>query len=130
MGKGVCSMFRTTAGGCVWFLCATCSTVVGDVTWNWPLMLGVFFFLCRWSRDLVVRSCSVSLTMNFRDRESSKLCSSHTSKLISFLHAIMMENYELFYMTVYSLYLPLNMGSLLRFTLGMTCLCLVFLFFL
>lgn len=37
-------------------------------------MLGGFFFLCRWSRDLVVRSCSVRPTMNFRDRESSKFC--------------------------------------------------------
>lgn len=48
-------------------------TAVGDVTWNWALMLGGFFFLCTWSRDLVVRSCNVRLTMNFRDRESSKL---------------------------------------------------------
>lgn len=48
-------------------LCLKC-----DFTWNWALMLGGFFFLCRWSRDLVVRSCSVRLTMNFRDWESSK----------------------------------------------------------
>lgn len=37
-------------------------------------MLGGFFFLCRCRRDLVVRSCSVMLTMNFRERESSKFC--------------------------------------------------------
>lgn len=37
-------------------------------------MLGGFFFLCRCSKDLVVRSCSVMLTMNFRERESSKFC--------------------------------------------------------
>jgi len=60
-------------------------TVVGDVTWNWALMLGGFFFLCRWSRDLVVRSCSVRLTMNFRDRESSKLCTAVTQGIDSLL---------------------------------------------
>lgn len=37
-------------------------------------MLGGFFFLCRCSKDLVVRSCSVMLTMNFSERESSKFC--------------------------------------------------------
>ncbi|TNN79882.1 hypothetical protein EYF80_009919 [Liparis tanakae] len=30
------------------------------LTWNWALMLGGFFFLCRWSSDLVMRSCSVT----------------------------------------------------------------------
>ena len=60
-----------------------------DLTWNWALMLGGFFFLCRWSRDLVVRSCSVRLTMNFRDCESSKLCKAVIWWLISYLDSIM-----------------------------------------
>lgn len=41
-------------------------------TWNWALMLGGFFFLCRCSSDLVVRSCRVMLMMSFRDLESSR----------------------------------------------------------
>lgn len=41
-------------------------------TWNWALMLGGFFFLCRCSRDLVVRSCSVILTISLSDLQSSK----------------------------------------------------------
>ena len=44
----------------------------GPRTWNWALMLGGFFFLCRCSRDLVVRSCRVILMMSFRDLESSR----------------------------------------------------------
>ena len=43
-------------------------------TWNCALMLGGFFFLCRWSRDLVMRSCSVSLLRYLRDLTSSKCC--------------------------------------------------------
>lgn len=45
---------------------------VGPPTWNWALMLGGFFFLCRCSSDLVVRSCRVILMMSFRDLESSR----------------------------------------------------------
>lgn len=41
-------------------------------TWNWALMLGGFFFLCKCKRDFVVRSCRVMLMMSFRDLESSK----------------------------------------------------------
>lgn len=52
-----------------------------ELTWNWALMLGGFFFLCRCSRDLVVRSCSVRLTMNFRERESSRFCEAKLSCL-------------------------------------------------
>lgn len=44
----------------------------GPPTWNWALMLGGFFFLCRCSRDLVVRSCRVILIISFRDLESSR----------------------------------------------------------
>lgn len=33
-----------------------CPHLCGLLTWNWALMLGGFFFLCRCSRDLVVRS--------------------------------------------------------------------------
>lgn len=104
---------------CVWCLClhVTCKLFVGNVTWNWALMLGGFFFLCRCSRDLVVRSCSVRLTMNFRERESSKFCTT-VRREINFPLALTP-------VTVYSLYLPLNLGCLLGFTLGMTCLCLV-----
>lgn len=60
--------------------------VASDITWNWALMLGGFFFLCRWSSDLVVRSCSVKLTINFIDRESIKFCTV-TVQLTPQLHA-------------------------------------------
>lgn len=40
--------------------------------WNWALMLGGFFFLCKWRRDLVMRSCNVSLVRCFKEFTSSK----------------------------------------------------------
>lgn len=51
-------------------------------------MLGGFFFLCKCSRDLVVRSCSVMLTMNFRERESSKFCKTEKMCFILALRAM------------------------------------------
>lgn len=90
-------------------------TVVGEVTWNWALMLGGFFFLCTGSRGLLVRSCSVSLTMNFRDREFSKFCRVNTVKFIWCLHSIIEK--ELFYflaLTVLSPSLAPEIGCFTR----------------
>lgn len=50
-------------------------------------MLGGFFFLCKCSRDLVVRSCSVMLTMNLRERESNKFCKTEKNNCMSYLHS-------------------------------------------
>lgn len=44
------------------------------LTWNCALMLGGFFFLWRWSRDLVMRSGSVRLLRYFSDFTLSKCC--------------------------------------------------------
>ena len=41
------------------------------LTWNWALMLGAFFFLCRSSRDLVMRSWSVTLLRCLKERTLS-----------------------------------------------------------
>lgn len=50
-------------------------------TWNWALMLGGFFFLCRCSNDLVVRSCRVMLMTSFRDLESRRFWKGHARGL-------------------------------------------------
>lgn len=83
-------------------------------------MLGGFFFLCRWSRDLVVRSCSVSLTINFRDRESSKFCNAEKNSFVLALFYIK-ESFNM--IAIICLFSP-SLEVLLRFTFGMTCLCL------
>lgn len=56
----------------MWRLLWLSQVNLGPPTWNWALMLGGFFFLCRCSSDLVVRSCRVILMMSFRDLESSR----------------------------------------------------------
>lgn len=97
-------------------------TAVVYVTWNWALMLGVFFFLCRWSRDLVVRSWRVRLTISFRERESSKLCRI-TTTYIHFLLVVIQS-----YKTDLLQFSSTEPDG--RFTFGMACFCLMLLFFL
>ncbi len=53
-------------------------------TWNWALMLGGRFFLCRWSKDLVVRSWRP--TINFSERESNRFCPNTQKQKVNLSH--------------------------------------------
>lgn len=57
------------------------------LTWNCALMLGGFFFLWRWSRDLVMRSGSVRLLRYFSDFTLTKCCRREIKLLIITLKA-------------------------------------------
>lgn len=69
---------RGISQSCLWCY-FSCESVVNHwalqsvpQTWNCALMLGGFFFLWRWSSDLVMRSWSVRLFRYFSDLTFSK----------------------------------------------------------
>lgn len=66
------SLFAWLILGVISRKCPAGGTKYQPLTWNCALMLGGFFFLCKWSSDLVIRSWSVTLLRWRRDLTSNK----------------------------------------------------------